>query len=188
MKLETYPQFHRGPLFSYGTLQDPDVLRIVSGDSSLTCISRMRAWITDYSLFSVLEGLYPVVRPVGGGVVNGTLFFDVPPAVVDRLIWFEWPEFVPASIDALTDVRSYKSTFFAAVRTPRASRDSWSLDVWRANKKDVWLRQTRLAMHFYGVLTKMELETHWDAIVSHMSGNESDLPLEVIERCRSYIA
>ena len=181
--METYPEFHGRPLFSFGTLQDEDVFHVIAGSPLREPARTVEGLIEDHAACGVLGGLYPVLVRRHGAVARGTLFHDLPSSVLDRLIWFEWPEFVPEVIDVVTDDGKVESTYFRPAKTPPVSDETWSLQDWRHNRKADWLGHARTAMHFHGVMSSRELDRHWEDISRYVAGQKVDLPPDIAARC-----
>lgn len=179
------PAWQARPLFTYGTLRDPDVFALVSDGLSLEQVRKADARVDGLQICGVLDQLYPVARQRPGATAAGAVFFDLPARVLDRLAWFEFPEFVPDAISVATDEGPVACSYFKPVKTPPASDLPWSVETWPAARKAVWLAQAGLAMSFYGVCAVEELERHWDAILAHMEGRDAPaLPPRIAARCR----
>ncbi|WP_081816544.1 gamma-glutamylcyclotransferase family protein [Fodinicurvata fenggangensis] len=81
------------PLFSFGTLQDNEVFDVVTGGLSLEQVPRQTAWLPDHRVVNAIDGPHPVLQPAAGEWAPGLLFHSLPDTAIDRIAWFEWPEF-----------------------------------------------------------------------------------------------
>lgn len=165
------------PLFSFGTLQDPDVFSIVSGGSKVTDFELEQGWIENVAAMGVLDGLYPVMQSSPGNVTYGTLFHLLPQNVLDRLIWFEWPEFTLAETHVTTGAGIIVCNYFKPAKIPPISAASWTLEEWQGRKKQDWITHARLAMHFYGTAEAPDVEKYWPNILAYIAGGSADLPI-----------
>jgi len=141
MSIDAFPELYARPLFAFGTLQDADVFAIISGGLSINSVVREDAWMADHSVRSVLGGLYPILQRDSGARAPGTLLFDLPAAVIDRLVQFEHPEFVLVAVEIATAKRVFPGACFWPSDVPPASEELWSLDRWRIEKKAEWIQQ-----------------------------------------------
>lgn len=172
------------PLFSFGTLQDEDVFNIISGGVSLLSVKKEKGKIKDFLPYGVLDGLYPVLKKSRSSSTWGTVFFDLSPTVLDRLVWFEWPEFIPSSVNVIVGASVFDCTYFKPAKVPNASKHLWALESWQSNKKTIWIKHATLAMQFYGICSVTELEKHWDSIVNYLSGGNDNLPDKIKNKCK----
>lgn len=171
------------PLFSFGTLQDEDVFRIASGGLSLLSVTRGGGWVDEHAAYAVRGGCYPVMFRMPGRTVRGTVFQGLPAAVIDRLIWFEAPEFVLSRIRVNTDEGPLDCTYFSSQSVPEATEQPWSLERWEALHKQGWMQEAEFAINFYGVCDARDIDRHWDDIIAYVGGAERALPDAIRRRC-----
>ncbi|MFC4352899.1 gamma-glutamylcyclotransferase family protein [Fodinicurvata halophila] len=171
------------PLFAFGTLQDAEVFELVSGGIPLSLVPREAGWLAGQSIVGAEDRLYPVLQQAAEAWAPGTLFHDLSAEVLDRLAWFEWPEFRPEPQEIATTSTTRTCACFIPAQKPSATAQSWSLETWQKNKKRHWLSFAELCMAFYGVCTSEELDLHWEDILARMNGHPRDLPEHIEARC-----
>lgn len=76
-------------VFTYGTLQFPEVMAAVTGQQFSSC----PALIKDYARFQLKQRIYPGLRHQPGAVTQGTLYIQVGMQAVRLLDGFEGDEY-----------------------------------------------------------------------------------------------
>lgn len=171
------------PLFAFGTLQDAEVFELVSGGIPLSRVPKEPGWLAERRIVGAEDGLYPVLQQAAGAWAPGTLLHDLSAAVLDRLAWFEWPEFRPEPREIATATTPRTCACFMPAQTPTATAKPWSLETWQHDKKTHWLSFAELCMAFYGLCTSEELDCYWEDILARMNGHPRELPQHIEARC-----
>lgn len=176
------------PLFAFGTLQDAEVFELVSGGVPLSLVPREPGWLAGRRIVGAEDGLYPVLQQAADDRAPGTLLHDLSAEVLDRLAWFEWPEFRPEPQEIETATATRTCACFMPTQKPSAAAKSWSLETWQQDKKMNWLSFAEVCMAFYGDCTSEELDVYWDDILARMNGYPRDLPEHIEARCEQLSA
>ena len=87
-------------LFTYGTLEIPDVFEKVSGGSRRSA----PALLQGYARFLVKGECYPGITERGDHSTPGTLYFDMDAAILARIDRFEGPQFTRQTVDVVTSL------------------------------------------------------------------------------------
>ncbi|WP_022729918.1 gamma-glutamylcyclotransferase family protein [Fodinicurvata sediminis] len=171
------------PLFSFGTLQDADVFHVVTGGLSLKRIPHHEAWLADYRVVNAIDGPHPVLQPAAGDWAPGLLIHDLPESALDRIAWFEWPEFQPGRRLVVTGGATRPCACFLPEQTFPASEAPWSLEGWAREEKTELMAYAELMMEFYRVCTAEELDLYWEDLLARVKGRQGQLPSHMEARC-----
>lgn len=171
------------PLFAFGTLQDPEVFELVSGGIPLSLVPKEQGWLAGSRIVGAEDGLYPVLQQAADAQAAGTLFHDLSAEVLERLAWFEWPEFQPEPQEIATLAATRTCACFMPTRKPSADAKPWSLETWQQDRKIEWLSFAELCMAFYGLCSSEELDWYWEDILARMNGHPADLPEHIEAHC-----
>lgn len=172
------------PLFSFGTLQDADVFDLVTGGLSFERSPRRTAWLPDHRVVNAIDGPHPVLQPASGEWAPGLLFHDLPESVLERIAWFEWPEFRAERKTVVCEDARRTSVCFMPDQTWPASQTPWSLEAWRREQKTELLAYAELMMDFLGACTAEELDVYWEPLLARAKGYPAELPEHMEVRCR----
>lgn len=133
--------------FFYGTLCDPDVLRLVLGYSPARHQIRP-ATLAGFRRKGALERTYPVLLPAPGGRVRGLLFLARGPQDGRRLALYEGPEYIsrlrlvwPDSGPDTSREPQLARIFLPTTGILRATLADWYLPIWRQRHKAAFLQQ-----------------------------------------------
>ncbi len=138
-------------IFVYGTLMDPDVLRVVLGRPWPTDLLQ-QAEITGFRRVHLPGRNYPMLLPHhGSGRVSGLLVHGLDADAVHRLVVYEGREYhlVPHLV---TDAEGYAvraGVFLCDRSVPPGHRD-WFLEVWVRRYKRLFLRRAAELMERHG--------------------------------------
>lgn len=141
---------NRTRLFFFGTLMDPDVLRVVIGaDLAPRQIEEGR--VRGFRRVFVPGRAYPMLIPAPHFHVEGLLVSGLTPEQVHRLGVFEGPEYhlVPLTITSFGG-HAYRAGAFLSDRNVVPGKDEWTLKLWRRRHKRGFLRHASYLMDHYG--------------------------------------
>lgn len=172
------------PLFSFGTLQDADVFHVVTGGISFEQTPRQPAWLPEYRVVNAIDGPHPVLQAASGESAPGLLFPSLPETVLDRIAWFEWPEFRAGRRQVVTEEDRRPCACFLPQETFPASEAPWSLEAWAREEKTELLAYAELMMDFYGACTAEELDVYWENLLARLKGQQVQLPSHMETRCQ----
>lgn len=175
------------PLFSFGTLQDSEVFNVVTGGLSLEQVPRQTAWLPDHRVVNAIDGPHPVLQPAAGEWAPGLLFHDLPERALDRIAWFEWPEFRADRRTVVTEKDRLPCACFMPEQTWPASRTPWSITTWQETEKTELLAYAELMMDFRGVCTAEELDIYWEELMARVQGRPAELPPHMEARSRKIL-
>ena len=128
--------------FFYGTLCDPDILRMILGYQPAPH-QVVAASLAGYQRKTTRGKSYPVLQQLPGGAVDGLLFRAASPQDGKRLDAYEGPEYItlvlpvrPATGDAVS----------ARVYLPRPGRllagpADWTLKNWQSREKAAFIKR-----------------------------------------------
>lgn len=145
---------------------------------------RREAWRPDYRVVSAIDGPHPVLQPAAGDWAPGLLFHDLPERTLDRITWFEWPEFRPGRRRVVTEHDMRPCACFLPEQTFPASEAPWSLEAWARKEKTELLGYAELMMEFYGVCTAEELDAYWEDLLARLKGQQGQLTGHMAARCQ----
>ena len=118
------------PLFVYGSLLSPEVLRVL-----LRRVPRMRsATIRGFRRYGLLERPYPAVCADAEGVVKGEIIFDLEPSEAEVLDDFEGDEYGKVQVEATIDGAegtSIEVDLYAYAQRTADMQGQWSYDAFR---------------------------------------------------------
>lgn len=127
--------------FFYGTLLDPEVLRIVLGDGSAA--KRLKpATVEGFRRVYVAGKTYPILVRKPGSTVAGATFDDATPRQRDALVRYEGDGYVVEEHAALL---ADGSRVPVSVFVPRpggalnVSDDDWDYETWKAKHRSAFL-------------------------------------------------
>lgn len=125
----------------YGTLRDPDILRLVTGDDLLPCYSRSIA-VQGWACLRIAGAAYPLLRsdPTASTVFH--LYHDCSEVSWRRLLEYEGSEY--SWIELAIGERSYR--VFMADPCVAASEEIWDLESFQMRDKELY--QKEMAAYF----------------------------------------
>ena len=107
-------------LFTYGTLEIPEVFQVVAGASRPS----KPAVLHGYARFLVRGQCFPGTTERAGQVTSGTLYFDVDPETLVRIDRFEGPEFERKTVE-VSVLGERVSAYVYTVASDTLSEESW---------------------------------------------------------------
>lgn len=114
-------------LYTYGTLQVPDIIGLIVGRP----LSGQPARLLDYVRYRIQDRVYPAIVPAAGGDVPGLLYPGLDPAELERLDVYEGEIYERRAIEVLVDGASVAACTY--VLRPehhhRLSQDPWDLEL-----------------------------------------------------------
>ena len=126
------------PLFVYGTLRDPDVLRLVLG-AMPDPATVLLADAPDCRAVYYPERSYPALLPLIGATAPGLLLTGLTPADLTVLDGFEGSEYARGGVYVIVSgVRSSADVYWP-VATISPEAESWSLAAWVARHKAAFM-------------------------------------------------
>ncbi len=138
-------------LFTYGTLLDPDVRRLVMGERWALPHYRPGR-LTGWRRCRVRGSMYPLLVAARGHAVDGMVLEGVEAEAAARIAYFESHEYLPrlAPVRCLATGHAITSwVFLPSAGTPVDHRD-WRYDAWVRRHKRAFLRLVRYWMNLYG--------------------------------------
>ncbi len=129
--------------FFYGTLCDPDILRMVLG-----YVPRpdqlVPASLAGYRRKVARGQSYPVLQPAAGGLVEGLLFQAASLADARRLDHYEGGEYLSLTLPVRP--RNSPNPLLARVYLPRPGRlpagsGDWQLETWQSQHKAAYIKR-----------------------------------------------
>ncbi|HET9234962.1 MAG TPA: gamma-glutamylcyclotransferase family protein [Candidatus Eisenbacteria bacterium] len=112
-------------LFTYGTLELPEVFEKVAGGSRRSA----PAVLHGYERFLVRGECFPGIAERHGESTRGTLYFDVDPAMLARIDRFEGPQFTRQSVGVVTQDGERLAAFVYTVAPEDLGDESWDVRV-----------------------------------------------------------
>lgn len=148
------------PLFSFGTLRDPEVLAIVSQQSA--GMRQCSAHVTGYALHKVSGEDFPVMMPSGKGRVDGILIYGLTAQALDRIVFFEGDEYGLEPIDVIDDTgKVVQASYFKEASVYDICPTTWKYQQWNALEKNEFLDRVARYMQWYGVVSATEADQYW---------------------------
>lgn len=148
-------------LFAFGTLMDPDVLRIVSQQEPALVV-RESATVADHVRRWVLDDHYPVLVPCPGRQTAGLIIRGLQEEAMRRIRFFEGDEFSLLTL-AVKNARGHSENvcYFADNQRQPISEDEWLLEEWQRSTKSETLPRVERYMGCYGKMTTAEADAYW---------------------------
>ena len=127
--------------FSYGTLQSPRVMRVVTGRE----FSGIKALLPGYALFRVRGAEYPGIIPAaGGGLVKGVLYANIDEDLFKILDDFEGDQYERIKVSVVLESdHSTVETYAYRIREERRgvlSTEKWDLEHFLKEEIDGFMR------------------------------------------------
>lgn len=122
------------PLFAYGTLRDPDILRSVLG-RPLVPHALHPARAPGFQAGHYPGRIYPALVRVPGAAAEGLVITDLTPFERDLLDAFEGAEYLRQPIAVMIEEDLFEAdAYLPAIPVP-ANSTAWSLMRWQTNHK-----------------------------------------------------
>ncbi|HEY9568724.1 MAG TPA: gamma-glutamylcyclotransferase family protein [Thalassobaculum sp.] len=147
--------------FFFGTLMDPDVLRLVLG-RPVTRGALAPARLHGYRRMRILRDSFPVLVADPPAAVEGLVFTAAGAQDDARILFFEDYDYDLAPCrPVLDDGTTVEATFCGAAEGVAASDEPCDLSRWAAGHKAGFLELSRIYMDCYGRLTPQQAEPVW---------------------------
>ena len=122
------------PLFAYGTLRDPDILRAVLG-RPLVPHALHPARAPGFRAVPYPGRVYPALVRVPGSAAEGLVITDLTPFERDLLDAFEGAEYLRQPIAVLIEEDLFEADAYLPTMPVSAGNTEWSLLRWQTNHK-----------------------------------------------------
>lgn len=133
------------PLFAYGTLRDPDILRAVLG-RPLVSHALHPARAPGFHAVHYPGRVYPALVRVPGATAEGLVITDLTPFERDLLDAFEGAEYLRQPIAVMIEEDLFEADAYLPSIPVSAGNTPWSLLRWQANHKaDVIVSEAKTA-------------------------------------------
>lgn len=149
----------RLPYFFFGTLMDPDVLRLVLGRDPGPYAAA--ASLSGFARVRVADEAYPALVAAPDSEVRGRLLREYSVEDDRRIRFFEDFDFAIEECEVVTADGVESAFFCGAVRNIRPMDRSWSYDEWVASEKERFLKVASIYMAAYGVLDGAAADRLW---------------------------
>lgn len=152
----------RRPLFVFGTLMDPDVLRIVLGRAVEPSLMQP-ATLGGHRVMRVADESYPVLVPDPAASAEGALLSGLSGREWDRIRFFEAEEYVLRSCRVVAGAGSVEALFCSQGVTSGVD-GVWSLSWWQRRHKPLFMRMIEPYMALFGVADLEQAEALWSEL------------------------
>lgn len=132
-------------VFVYGTLLVPEMMQVVTGRPH----SAVAATAQDYARSFIRDRVYPGIIAESGGRVAGLVYMDVDAQAIERLDYFEGPEYVRQTLPIqLADgaIASAEAYVVPVERRDILNGEAWRLSDFVARGLDEFLEHARQSM------------------------------------------
>lgn len=127
--------------FFYGTLIDPEVLRLVLG-REVAPLSRRKARLQGYRRVFRHNATYPVLIADAASAVEGILVVALAPRDVIALKRYEGPDYETVELPvAVVNGRQVRASVFVPARSCAPSAIDWTFEEWRQRFRGAHLRR-----------------------------------------------
>jgi len=138
-------------IFTYGTLQIPDVMRAITGRP----LKGRNATLSGYGCYRLRGRVYPGITREPGGVVHGTLYPDLDPDTLARLDLFEDDLYERIGVEVTAGNAVLPAEAYVIREDFRhvLSRIPWDIDLFRQKHLARYLKGCR---RFYGAARRIK--------------------------------
>lgn len=170
------------PLFIYGTLRQPELLRLIAGQGAS---QSQPAKLHGYRVERAADSSLPVIVPKDGDAADGVLLSDLSVDQDGRLDAYETPfGYARAAVKAsLSDGRVADADVYLPPEGKPTDGTRWKLDEWEASDGAVTLHAARELDRHDPPLTAAELTRQWPMIraraCAKQRASESNAPSTV---------
>lgn len=157
---ETTPVEHRdAPLFAFGTLLDPDIVRVVLGHDRAGRLQTEPAELHGFRRRRVYGEPFPMLVPCPGGsgsesVVRGRLLHGLNDRDLTRIRFYEGEGYVLRPLTVLVGAgpqrRRCTARVFLSTGQLRDSGEPWDPDYWERTEKPLAVLLARELMALFG--------------------------------------
>lgn len=156
------------PYFFFGTLMDPDVLRLVLGRDPGPFAAA--AILHGFERVRVEGESYPALAAAPAGRVEGVLLRGYTAGDDLRIRYFEDFDFTIERCEVHTAAGAETAYFCGAVRNIAPTDLPWSYVDWAASEKEKFLQVARIYMAAYGELEGEAADRLWLDTVEEVFG------------------
>lgn len=155
------------PWFFFGTLLDPDVLRLVLG-RELPPERRRPATLWGFRRVVVRGESYPALRAEPGARVDGMLVEGLSADQRRRVLYFEGEEFTPQPQTVVCAGETLSALVFVATDATPLDRRDWRLANWQRDHKTDFLPMARDWMTSLDTADTAAAERRWQTALSRL--------------------
>ncbi len=148
------------PLFSYGSLMDADILRLVIGDE-IESTSMRPAQLAGYRCVQLPNESFPVLQAEAGKIVQGQLIENLSALATDRIRFFEGDEYELEHCQVQTDAGARQALYCADVTSPGELNVPWLLADWQREHKVLFSKRVENYMKLFGTMSATEADAYW---------------------------
>lgn len=148
-------------LFAFGTLMDPDVLRLVAEHDPET-LQLEPAMVTAHARRWVQEDHYPVLVPDDKSCTQGMIIRGLSHTAMQRIEFFEGEEFTLRELLVENaQGQTERVNYFADNQRKPVSEQEWLLEHWQQSTKAEMLPRVRRYMACHGHMSAAEADAYW---------------------------
>ena len=153
------------PLFSYGSLMDADVLRIVIGPE-YDAVVTSPAQLAGFRCVQYPTETFPILHAETRKLVDGLLIDGLSALAYQRILFFEGDEYELQSCLVQTHGGEREALYCADVTEPGELYDEWTLARWQREHKAAFCVHVEQYMALFGTMSATEADQHWLAITA----------------------
>lgn len=150
------------PLYSYGSLMDADVLRIVTG-TEFDALSTEPAQLAGFRCVQYPTETFPILQAETGKLVQGTLISGLSALAYQRILFFEGDEYELQLCRVQTAGGECEANYCADVTEPGELTREWTLASWQSLHKAAFCVQVENYMKLFGTMSATEADAYWVA-------------------------
>lgn len=149
----------RKSIFVYGTLQDLEIMRLVTQREAISSADFTAATLHDFCLKTVLNESYPLLVESEGKIVSGKIFVTEDETEIQRLQYFEdEEEYTLSPYIVQTESGEKECLLFFPTSKIKSSHKSWSYSHWsQVTNKAAFLERVKNYMSQFNT----EFEPKW---------------------------
>ncbi len=133
----------RYTFFVYGTLMEPQVLSLVSGER-FDAVRLRPAVLPDYRRVRVADATYPGIYPSEGSEVEGCLVRGLSEGAVRRIDAFENDGYDRHNLQVISGQGTpVKAAAYVASSRMKLTDENWDFEDWRENHRQAFLVRLR---------------------------------------------
>lgn len=152
------------PFFFYGTLQDDDLLRLVTDRSSVSGLDISAAALADHAVERVAGHVFPMIFPRIGHQAGGRLVGGLTARERERIAFFEDSDYRLEPIEVVAGSTQRAAAVFTPTARIGSSGELWRLSDWPAADKALLMACAEEQMSYFGVHPQELVETWWPDI------------------------
>lgn len=152
------------PLFFYGTLQDDDLLRLVTDRASIAGLGVSAAALADHAVERVAGHVFPMIFPRPGHEATGRLVDGLTTRERERISFFEDSDYRLEPIEVVAGSATRSAAVFTPTGRIASSGEPWRLSDWPAADKALLMACAEEQMSYFGAHPQELVETWWPDI------------------------